>query len=166
MCSSGANFSLNTTLQRKSHLCIPRKGISRPQSQFPHSCVCERFLYSQDRFTSFPAAEQADWGLGNSISRNICFEFSVLCLCSVQSNSAFIHKRAIPLDRNYKGDLSCTLFHTLCMSVSNDSWILESQKENGPLLVSFELQRCCTVHTAIQFECLSALQWVIFVMKM
>jgi hypothetical protein len=23
---------------------IPRKGIVRPQSQFPHSCVCERFI--------------------------------------------------------------------------------------------------------------------------
>ncbi len=31
--------------QRKSHLYIPRKGIVRPQSRFPHSCVCacERF---------------------------------------------------------------------------------------------------------------------------
>jgi hypothetical protein len=28
---------------------IPRKGIARPQSQFPHSCVCERFIYSHDR---------------------------------------------------------------------------------------------------------------------
>ncbi len=27
---------------------IPRKGNARPQSQFPHSCVCERFIYSQD----------------------------------------------------------------------------------------------------------------------
>jgi hypothetical protein len=32
-----------TTLQGKSHLCIPRKGIARPQPQFPHSCVFERF---------------------------------------------------------------------------------------------------------------------------
>ncbi len=24
---------------------IPRKGIARPQSQFPHSCVCEHFIY-------------------------------------------------------------------------------------------------------------------------
>ncbi len=38
-------------LQRKSHLCIPSLGTARPQSQFPHSCVCERFLYSQDRST-------------------------------------------------------------------------------------------------------------------
>ncbi len=35
-------------LQRKSHLCVPRKGISQPQSQFPHSCVYKRFIYSQD----------------------------------------------------------------------------------------------------------------------
>ncbi len=35
-------------------------GIAQPQSQFPHSCVCERFIYSQDRFPYFPAAEQAD----------------------------------------------------------------------------------------------------------
>jgi hypothetical protein len=25
---------------------IPRKGISRSPSQFPHSCVCERIIYS------------------------------------------------------------------------------------------------------------------------
>ncbi len=31
-------------LQRKSHLCIPFLGIARPQPQFPHSCVCERFI--------------------------------------------------------------------------------------------------------------------------
>jgi hypothetical protein len=48
-------------LQRKSHLFNPRKGIARPQSRFPHSCVCERFVYSQDRSTYFPAAEEADW---------------------------------------------------------------------------------------------------------
>ncbi len=28
---------------------IPRKGISGSRSQFPHSCVCERFIYSHDR---------------------------------------------------------------------------------------------------------------------
>ncbi len=40
-------------LQRKSHLCVPFPGIARPQSQFPHSCVCERFIYSQDQSTHF-----------------------------------------------------------------------------------------------------------------
>jgi hypothetical protein len=27
---------------------IPRKGISGSRSQFPHSCVCERIIYSHD----------------------------------------------------------------------------------------------------------------------
>ncbi len=41
------------TLQRQFSLYIPFLGIARPQSQFPHSCVCERFIYSQDRSTYF-----------------------------------------------------------------------------------------------------------------
>jgi len=38
---------------RKFDTNIPRKGISGPQSQFPHSCVCERFIFSQVRSTYF-----------------------------------------------------------------------------------------------------------------
>ncbi len=30
-----------------------RKGIARPQSQFPHSCVFDRFICSHDRSTYF-----------------------------------------------------------------------------------------------------------------
>ncbi len=47
------------TLQ--SRLYIPFLGIARPQSQFLHSCVCERFIHSQDRSTLhiFPPAETA-----------------------------------------------------------------------------------------------------------
>jgi hypothetical protein len=49
---------LDATLQRKSHLCIPFLGIARPQPQFPHSCVCERFIYSQPGSVYiFPPAE-------------------------------------------------------------------------------------------------------------
>jgi hypothetical protein len=33
------------TQYQKFETNIPRKGIARPQSQFPHSCVCERFIY-------------------------------------------------------------------------------------------------------------------------
>jgi hypothetical protein len=32
-------------LRRNLDLCIPRKGIARPQSLFPHSCVCERSIF-------------------------------------------------------------------------------------------------------------------------
>jgi hypothetical protein len=48
--------AVSAALQRKSHLCIPFLGIAWSQSQFPHSCVCERFIYSQDWSTYFPAA--------------------------------------------------------------------------------------------------------------
>ncbi len=40
-------------LQLKSHFRIPVLGIARSQSQFPHSCVCEQFIYSQDQSTYF-----------------------------------------------------------------------------------------------------------------
>jgi hypothetical protein len=43
----------HVALQQKSHLFIPLLGIARPQSQFPHSCVCERFMHSQDKSTYF-----------------------------------------------------------------------------------------------------------------
>ncbi len=32
-------------------------NCATPQSRFPQSCVCERFIYSQDQSTYFPAAE-------------------------------------------------------------------------------------------------------------
>ncbi len=73
------------------------------QYQFPHSCICERFIYSQNRSTYFPAAKYIGrpivgiykslaetwmWKLGltacNSFSGNICFEFLVLCLFSAE----------------------------------------------------------------------------------
>ncbi len=41
------------TLQRQFRLYIPFLGIARPQLQFPHSCVCERFIYYQERSTYF-----------------------------------------------------------------------------------------------------------------
>jgi hypothetical protein len=46
----GFEYSTLTTLQGKSHSCIPRKGIARPQSHFPHSCVCEQFTCGPHTF--------------------------------------------------------------------------------------------------------------------
>jgi hypothetical protein len=40
---------------------IPRKGIARPQSQIPHSCVCDRFIYSHDRSTYSAAGKYCMW---------------------------------------------------------------------------------------------------------
>jgi hypothetical protein len=39
--SSGSVYAM----QRNFDLCIPRKGIARPQSPFPHSFVCERSIF-------------------------------------------------------------------------------------------------------------------------
>jgi hypothetical protein len=49
-------FLLSLEFRRQTHFAkkrtfeinFPRKGIARPQSQCPHSCVCERFIYSHD----------------------------------------------------------------------------------------------------------------------
>ncbi len=43
ICRNGI-FSGPGRVQRKYHLCIPRKGIAWPQSLFPHSRVCERLF--------------------------------------------------------------------------------------------------------------------------
>jgi hypothetical protein len=51
-----AHGSRSASLQRKSHFCIPFLGIARPQSQFPHSYVCERFIYFKERSTYLAAA--------------------------------------------------------------------------------------------------------------
>jgi hypothetical protein len=42
-----SNHTAKTKCQ-KFETNIPRKGILGPQSQFPHSCVCERIVYSHD----------------------------------------------------------------------------------------------------------------------
>ncbi len=43
-----ANTCTAKTKCQKLETNIPRKGISGPQSQFPHECVCERIIYSLD----------------------------------------------------------------------------------------------------------------------
>ncbi len=92
--------SRQSALQRKSHLCIPFLGIARPQPNF-HIHVSVSNLYrprsglhiSSSRtgrpivgiYKSLPDAWM--WKLGlrprYSYSGNICFEISVICLCSV-----------------------------------------------------------------------------------
>jgi hypothetical protein len=76
---------------------IPRKGIARPQSQFPHSCVCERFIYAHNWSTYYAAGKYGQilgiyktltdtwmWILGlrpcNSISGYTYMGFSLKCI--------------------------------------------------------------------------------------
>ncbi len=65
-------FHVILRFQRCSALCphckepmpktnIPRKRIAWPQSQFPHSCVCERFIYSHHRSACSFAGKYCMW---------------------------------------------------------------------------------------------------------
>ncbi len=66
MCSSLPPFG---TLYRKSDLCIIRNETAGPSSQFLHSCVCERLIYSQDRSAYLAAA---NWEYINSSQIHEC----------------------------------------------------------------------------------------------
>ncbi len=48
------------TQYRKFETNFPRKGTAWPQSQFPHSCVCERDIYFQDRSAYSAAGKYVD----------------------------------------------------------------------------------------------------------
>ncbi len=88
-------FASVPTLQRKSRLFIPEKELCGLSPNF-HSCVFERLIYIpriwhiffcrliMGIYKSLPDTRM--WKLGltprNSFSGNICFEFSVLRLCS------------------------------------------------------------------------------------
>jgi hypothetical protein len=52
-------FTANTQY-RKFETNIPRKVTARPQSQFLHSCFCERFRYSHDRSAYSAAGNKGD----------------------------------------------------------------------------------------------------------
>ncbi len=82
------------TQYRKYETNISKKGILWLQSQFPHSCVCERFFYSHDQSAYSAAEKYLDqswksledtwmWKLGlrphNSQKRNTWTRFSLQC---------------------------------------------------------------------------------------
>ncbi len=46
------NVHTANAMYGKFEITIPRNETSRPRSQFPHSCICERFIYSYDRSTN------------------------------------------------------------------------------------------------------------------
>jgi hypothetical protein len=72
-----------SAIQTRSDLCVPRNETARPRS-----CICERFIYSHDRSTKELGTTPCKF-----ISGNICFKFSVQCLCRVsfQSSSTVYH---------------------------------------------------------------------------
>ncbi len=64
-------YNVCSALQRQFCFYISFLGIARPQPQFPHSCVCERFIYSQDRSTySFFSSRKGRPNVGIYIIRS------------------------------------------------------------------------------------------------
>jgi hypothetical protein len=81
---------------------IPRKRISGSQSQFPHSCVWEWFIYSHDvclfcwrkyvdRSWDYINRSQThkcgNWGWGPAISRKGILKWDFRCSASLQKSS-------------------------------------------------------------------------------
>ncbi len=136
------------TLQRQFRLSIPFLGIARPQPQFPHSCVYERFIYyiyyiyyilyiyKKGRPIVGIYNLLTDtwmWKLGlrprYSVFGNICFIFSAFCLCSAQQLPAETWDSPVSIGRVpsvaaanfYMSVSSCLTKQGLCTSVLNKS---------------------------------------------
>ncbi len=121
-------------LQRNLNLCIPRKGIARPQSQFSHLCVCERSIYSHVWPTYFPAAEQAERS-EEFINRSQKHESrNADCSRAVHFLGIFIS--------NF---LYCVLYlcsKTVCTAVKYPAVYLQQ----GILLCIYTVERCAVVY--------------------
>ncbi len=63
VCKYGAFLNTAKTQYSKFETNIPSKGIAGPLSQFPHSCVCELFIYSYNRsaYSALGKYEDRSW---------------------------------------------------------------------------------------------------------
>ncbi len=84
---------------------IPRKGISGSQSQFPHSCVCEWFIYSHDRSAYSSGGNILGREYINRSQRHEC------------GNWGWV--RAIPRKGIHKWDFRCSVIIGKCDSISH-----------------------------------------------
>ncbi len=91
------NFTAKTQYQ-KLETKIPRKGIVRPQSQFPHSWICERFIYSHNRSGYSAAGKYVDqsWEYIKRSQTHECGNWD--------------WDRAIPFLEIHKWDFCCSVF--------------------------------------------------------
>jgi hypothetical protein len=54
------NYLSSVSTARKIRFMYSQKLNYRPRSEFPHSCICERFIYYNDWSAYFAAAKLAD----------------------------------------------------------------------------------------------------------
>ncbi len=92
------------TRYRKFETNIPRKGIDRPHSQFPHSCVCERFIYSLNR-SAYSTVDRS-WEYINRSQTQECENWD--------------WGRAIPFLEIHKWDFRCSEGH----SIQRGEWVV------------------------------------------
>ncbi len=101
-CSHHRRILEGNAMHRKFETNIPRNETARPRSQTLHPCICEGFIlvYFQDRSAYFAVpivgiykslTDTRMLKLGTRprsfISGNICLEFLVQCICSVDWGS-------------------------------------------------------------------------------
>ncbi len=113
------------------------KALRGLSPQFPHSCVCERFIYCNPRIGPHIFLQQnrqieglsqthecRNWDF--SFSGNNCFEFSVLCLCCVRKLERLILFH-ISLLMTTRTDSYCTLSQGKANQLSHqlDDWEIE-----------------------------------------
>jgi hypothetical protein len=86
------------TQYRKFETIISRKGIERPESKIPHSCVFERFIYSHDWYAYFATEKHVDrsWELYKITHRHMNVEMG-------------LRGRAIPRKGIHKWDFRCSV---------------------------------------------------------
>jgi hypothetical protein len=107
---------------RKLETNIPRKGIVWPQSQFPHSCVCKRFIYSPDR-SAYCCRKVCGPILGIYKSSQINWEWG----------------RAIPFLGIHKWDPRCSVrwLERLVLMGSHWHWSMKRKKIEGKKIWKF-----------------------------
>jgi hypothetical protein len=71
--SSGIwGFCTAKTQYRKFETNTPRKGIARPQSPFPHSCVCEQYSHDQSAYSAAGKYVDRSWEYINRSQTHEC----------------------------------------------------------------------------------------------
>jgi hypothetical protein len=100
---------------------IPRKGSAQHQSQFPQSCICERFIYSHD-----PSAYSAA-GIMSTYPGNIQIAHRHM----KDEGGNWDRGRAIPFLGIHKWDFLCSVRHSFVLFISLTS--ISSSVTDSPM---------------------------------